>query len=66
MLEQNYLKDVVLLPTYKNAFNFELNVDSDIAPVSGNILFEKNNKKAGITCEISMNDARKIEFVKIQ
>ncbi len=66
MLEQNYLKDVVLSPTYKGAFNFYLNVDSDMQPVPVNILFEKCNKKTGLQCQVSMNDARKIRFVKIE
>ena len=66
MLEQNYLRDVVLAPAYKDAFNFSLDIDSDTQPVPANILFETGNKKAGIACQVSMNDARKIKFVKLQ
>jgi len=65
MLDQNYLKDVVLQPAYKNAFDLTLNLDSDMSPVPANILFKRSGKKGGFYCEVSMNDARKIKFVKI-
>lgn len=61
MLEQNYLKDVILSPTYKAAFNFYLNLDSDMGPVEANIRFTSGGKN----CEVSMSDARKIRFVKV-
>jgi len=66
MIEQNYLKDVVLLPTYRNGFNFFLNVDSNLNPILTNILFEKSNKGKPLTCVVSMNDARGIKFEKIK
>jgi CubicO group peptidase (beta-lactamase class C family) len=62
MLGQNYLKDVVLSPTYKAAFNFYLNLDSDMEPVEANIRFTRGGKN----CEVSMSDARKIGFVKVK
>jgi CubicO group peptidase (beta-lactamase class C family) len=66
MLEQNYLKDVLLQPAYNNAFDLNLTVDSELSPVQTNILFKRNGKKAGPTCEVSMDDARKIKFAKIK
>lgn len=65
MLEQGYLKDVTFLPTYKNAFNFYLTLDSNLNPQLLNILFKQNSKKKETTCEISTNDARGIKFVKL-
>ena len=62
MLEQNYLKDVTLSPTYKNAFSFYLNLDSDMEPIEANIRFTESRKN----CEVSMSDARKIRFVKVK
>jgi len=64
LLEANYLKDVVLSPTYNNAFNFKLDVDSDMQPVDANIVFEKGGKKQVVQCLVSMNDARGIKFIK--
>jgi len=64
-LVKNYLKDVSLIPTYKNAFNFSLNVDSDMTPVEANILFKRNSKGNVTGCQVSMNDARGIKFVKV-
>jgi len=66
MIEQNYLKDVVLLPTYRNGFNFYLNVDSNLNPILSNILFEKNSNGNIINCKVSMSDARGIKFEKVK
>jgi len=66
LLEQNYIKDVALLPAYQQAFNFYLTFDSELYPQPANILFERNSKNKVIQCQISMNDARGITFVKIQ
>ncbi len=66
MLEQNYLKDVVLQPAYNNAFDLALNLDSETFLVPVNILFKRSGKNGHLSCEVSMDDARKIEFVKIQ
>jgi CubicO group peptidase (beta-lactamase class C family) len=66
MLEQNYLKDVVLSPTYSNAFNLYMDVDSDTHPVAANILFQKNSRGAITGCAVSTNDARGIAFAKVQ
>ncbi|MDR3696679.1 serine hydrolase domain-containing protein [Mucilaginibacter sp.] len=65
MLEQNYLKDVELQPAYKDAFDFTLNLDSDMSPVQANILFKRTSKNGHLFCEVSMNDARKINFRKV-
>jgi CubicO group peptidase (beta-lactamase class C family) len=66
MLEKNYLKDVVLSPTYGDAFNFYMDVDSDTHPVGANILFEKNGKGKVVSGDVSTNDARGIIFNKVQ
>ena len=66
MIEQNYLKDVVLLPTYRNGFNFYLNVDSNLNPILSNILFEKNSNGNIINCKVSLSDARGIKFEKVK
>jgi CubicO group peptidase (beta-lactamase class C family) len=63
---QNYLKDVVLLPTYKNGFNFYLSVDSNLNPILTNALFERSKTGNVFTCHISMSDARGIRFEKIK
>ena len=66
LLEANYLKDIVFSPTYNNAFNFKLDVDSDMQPVDVNIVFKKDSKQRLKSCLVSMNDARGIKFVKIK
>jgi len=66
MLEQNYLKDVVLQPAYKDSFDIALNLDSEMSPVQANILFKKSGKNGTLSCEVSMNDARKIKFTRVK
>lgn len=66
LFNQNYIKDAVLLPTYKQAFNLYFISDAELNPQAANILFERSSKKTVTGCQVSTSDARGIKFVKVK
>lgn len=66
MLQKEYLRNVVLSATYYNAFNFSLDLNSNLYPEMANVLFEKDNKNKVVGCVVSMDDARGIMFTKVK
>lgn len=65
LLEQGYLKDVLLIPTYKKDFDFYLEVDGYLHPQAAHMLFKQNIKNVVVQCLVSMDDARGISFTKL-
>jgi CubicO group peptidase (beta-lactamase class C family) len=65
-LEKDNIKNVELLPTYNQAFNCFLNLDSELNPVPEYMVFEQDARHKVSKCIISTNDARGIEFEKIK
>lgn len=65
MIEKDYIRDIPLIPTYTQAFNFDLVLDSSLFPTTFNIVFEKNKKTGVIKCKVSADDARNVVFEKI-
>jgi CubicO group peptidase (beta-lactamase class C family) len=63
--EDGYLKDVLLTPTYKYGFNLFFDVDGYLHPQAAYLLFKQNTKNAGIECQVSTDDARRVSFVKV-
>ncbi len=66
MLEKVHLRDVILSATYNDAFNFSLDLNSNLYPEAANVLFERDNKNKVIGCVVSMDDARGIVFTKVR
>jgi CubicO group peptidase (beta-lactamase class C family) len=63
--EEGYLKDVLLTPTYKNGFNLFFDVDGYLHPQAAYMVFKQNTKEKSIQCQVSTDDARGINFVKL-
>jgi hypothetical protein len=64
-MEDGYLKDVLLTPTYKNGFNLFFDVDGYLHPQAAYLLFKQNTKEKSVQCLVSTDDARGISFVKM-
>jgi CubicO group peptidase (beta-lactamase class C family) len=64
-MEDDYLKDVLLTPTYKNAFNLFFDVDGYLHPQAAYMLFKRNAKEKISQCLLSTYDARGISFTKL-
>jgi CubicO group peptidase (beta-lactamase class C family) len=63
--EDCYLNDVLLAPTYNNGFNFYFDIDGYLKPQAAYLTFKQNIKKAVIQCQVSTDDARGVNFIKI-
>lgn len=66
MIERDNIKDVNLLPTYNQDFEFNVKSDADLNPLRINILFKRDLKNKVVGCELSTSDARDISFNKIK
>jgi CubicO group peptidase (beta-lactamase class C family) len=66
MLEKDYLKDAVLKPTYQQAFNCDIQFDSELSPTTFNLIFKKEKATGLLKFKISADDARNIEFEKVE
>ena len=64
-MEDGYLKDVLLTPTYNNGFNLFFDVDGYLHPQAVYMLFKRNTKEKSVQCLVSTDDARGISFVKL-
>jgi hypothetical protein len=65
-MEKDNIVDAELIPTYSSAFNFFLQLDSELSPVAENVVFDENAQHQIIKCVISADNARGIIFKKIK
>lgn len=64
VINEHYIKDAELLPTYQQAFSFYLSSDANLFPQLANVVFQRNGKQVINEAHVSMSDARDIKFVK--